>query len=1079
MDAQEFEERRLDFIRGASLFVVTTFVIIGMFWYLPAQAGQVQSISFSPMSSAPITCNSSNTGSLYVDTSGALNICNGSNYNAVVTGGGTTQLNAGYVTGGTFGSLSSAGNYAFDTNTLFIDATNHRVGIGTTNPSVKLEVSDGSSAILGITKTGTGAGTMQLIEDGVYPRIFGPSSSNFYLGVTGDSVGAALTLKPGGNVGINTTSPGTNLDVNGNIQSSVYYDRDNTNYYMDLGANTLPYSITTAGSVGIGTTSPGARLDVWGGAIQNRYGFASLPGVSLMEDGDNGRIRIYSATGGSPNAYTYEIQNARTSLQIGYVLKDRGTELSSDFTNLFTLTNSGNVSVSGGISISPSSVYGFGGTDTSISYLATNKIGFANAAGTQALTVNTSNGHIGIGTTSPTTILDIGGGYDYINTSGTYQIVPTTAKTIQVHDINNSALNLVSDANTDGAILGAVMFSRSGGQSDAHFNVAGIRAVEAGTGPLAGAALQFYTKQNCCGMTAPRMSIDNLGNVGINTTNPTSKLMVSGGDVAIPDATEANDTFAATVGYVKSAVAGGSGSSVGYWTLSGSNLYSDSASYNVGIGTTSPGAKLDVAGNQFLTGATAYNYIDFKPSGTQKAIIGMSGPIKGDSSQDLGLFAEIGQGIAFMSGGSATTRMYIDTSGNVGIGTTSPGSPLEVYSAGADNTLTTNMYLSAAHGTNRQIALGFGRSDHYNAYQSRIVSNMSSVTTYGSTLQIQTMGGSSPGIWNTGLFINSAGNVGINTNSPGTNLDVNGNTNSSIYYDRDNTNYYMDPAANTMPYSINTAGAVSFGGYELLKGTKTDVVTASGTGDLTIPLGLYNVGSNIRINFNASGGWAEGGVDFDLNSTWSNYPQVTVLSDTANFAPRVTFYAQPNGSPNWGSVWLFAVWTNNSPSKSSSNTVTFRINSSGNFDISNTTSTIGWTQLSSYNLVNTGGNIGIGTESPSAKLQVNGDYYSPTVVKGNCSGAVTIDWSQGNTQHCVLTGNVTFTFTNGQSGGNYRIILKQDSTGSRTVTWPSNVRWGGTGLPTLSTAPNNTDYVGFIYNGVDSKYDGVAFNSGF
>ncbi|MCX6761482.1 MAG: hypothetical protein NTY33_01355 [Candidatus Moranbacteria bacterium] len=46
---------------------------------------------------------------------------------------------------------------------------------------------------------------------------------------------------------------------------------------------------------------------------------------------------------------------------------------------------------------------------------------------------------------------------------------------------------------------------------------------------------------------------------------------------------------------------------------------------NVGIGTASPGAKLDVAGTQWLTGTTSTNYIDFKPSGTQKAIIGMAG----------------------------------------------------------------------------------------------------------------------------------------------------------------------------------------------------------------------------------------------------------------------------------------------------------------------------------------------------------------------------------------------------------------------------------------------------------------------
>jgi hypothetical protein len=129
--------------------------------------------------------------------------------------------------------------------------------------------------------------------------------------------------------------------------------------------------------------------------------------------------------------------------------------------------------------------------------------------------------------------------------------------------------------------------------------------------------------------------------------------------------------------------------------------------------------------------------------------------------------------------------------------------------------------------------------------------------------------------------------------------------------------------------------------------------------------------------------------------------------------------------------------------------------------------------------IDTSGNVGIGTTSPAHKLDIDGSYYSRTVEKGNCTGAITIDWNAGNTQRCVLTGATTFTFSNGQSGGNYRLILKQDATGSRTVTWPATVRWGAGGAPTLTTTINTTDYVGFLYNGADTKYDGIAFNAGF
>jgi hypothetical protein len=96
---------------------------------------------------------------------------------------------------------------------------------------------------------------------------------------------------------------------------------------------------------------------------------------------------------------------------------------------------------------------------------------------------------------------------------------------------------------------------------------------------------------------------------------------------------------------------------------------------------------------------------------------------------------------------------------------------------------------------------------------------------------------------------------------------------------------------------------------------------------------------------------------------------------------------------------------------------------------------------------------------------------------------MTIDWSAGNTQHVILTSGpatpVAFTFTNGQAGARYTLILKQDGTGGRTVTWPGTVRWGSAGQPILSTAINTTDYVGFQYNGVDGKFDNIAFNAGF
>lgn len=61
----------------------------------------------------------------------------------------------------------------------------------------------------------------------------------------------------------------------------------------------------------------------------------------------------------------------------------------------------------------------------------------------------------------------------------------------------------------------------------------------------------------------------------------------------------------------------------------------------------------------------------------------------------------------------------------------------------------------------------------------------------------------------------------------------------------------------------------------------------------------------------------------------------------------------------------------------------------------------------------------------------------------------------------TLTANTTLTLSGAVTGQSWGVtlILRQDATGSRTVSWPSGTKWAGGAAPTLSTAANSVDIV--------------------
>lgn len=192
----------------------------------------------------------------------------------------------------------------------------------------------------------------------------------------------------------------------------------------------------------------------------------------------------------------------------------------------------------------------------------------------------------------------------------------------------------------------------------------------------------------------------------------------------------------------------------GYWTLSGTNLYPNELSWNIGIGTTSPTSKLDVSSGSSTSVAIFDN---FGPSG------GGGGELllqHRDNSGNRVTYASVkgyatdgstgtsGGALVFKTvNGTLAERARIDRYGNVGIGTTSPAAKLDIYGEASPTML--KIGSTSITNTIRLTANTIGQGDiDYNN------------------------GGAGTGQFNfkpegtTVLSVVSSGNVGIGTASP-------------------------------------------------------------------------------------------------------------------------------------------------------------------------------------------------------------------------------------------------------------------------------------------------------------------------
>jgi hypothetical protein len=299
---------------------------------------------------------------------------------------------------------------------------------------------------------------------------------------------------------------------------------------------------------------------------------------------------------------------------------------------------------------------------------------------------------------------------------------------------------------------------------------------------------------------------DNGTNVGIGTSTPNEKLSVIGAVFAgngmiiqgySAGASGLNVEMGVTGGYAQFNSYNRTSSAYGQFRLDGSTILLNTGSGgSIGINTTNPTYKLDTIG---VVRATA----GFQFGGSDGVV--SQGQLTISSSNTY--FDYLGF-LAFRQNFGSSESMRITSAGNVGIGTSSPATKFHVYGG--------NITIDNPSGTDSQIIFAKAGVSKYELYYENV----------GNSLFIYDRSSSAYR-----FFINSSGNVGIGTNSPGAKLEVYVNDNSLTGAKVTNVSSGAGAAAitnysnGTVSHYFGTLGA-SYAGYGVLLANEGFVYTA-------------------------------------------------------------------------------------------------------------------------------------------------------------------------------------------------------------------------------------------------------------
>jgi len=520
---------------------------------------------------------------------------------------------------------------------------------------------------------------------------------------------------------------------------------------------------------------------------------------ALLDNDEIGKIRFYGSDGNDFANYAAEIlaeidgTPANNNMPGSLVFKT--TASGATPTERLRIAANGTTTIAGNLDCSS-------GIDVTGAITGTGDL----TIDTNTLHVDSSDNRVGIGTTSPTGKLSIA--------SGTFQTTTPTSTGDDLVISGNQSLGIQFLTLASGTSNNNIYF---GDTDDPDIGM--IRYAHADN------SMQFRTNTNLA------MTIDSSGDVGIGTSDPTNQLHVH-------DNTAANDTPEIKIESFRPSMrlkdrSSGSASA----EIVGDNglIFRVSAPVDDNTALTQR-MVIESSGNIVANFDGSSETGQFQIADGSASSPGLT--FWADGSADTGIFRSGANTLGFSTGGSP--RMLIDSSGNVGIDTTSPDSALHVYKQTNDRTARF-----------QRISTQF--------IDIKQTSGINSFTSTGKNFEIGTAD-SNDLIFDTNdqprMTIDSSGDVGIGTSSPNAKLEVAGSSvriRSTANSSDGLLDFYGQNTSNGA--IIRSFGSDGSAGHFHFRNANNSAMTIDSSGNVGI--GTTSPNSRLNLNIGADQNWLQ------------------------------------------------------------------------------------------------------------------------------------------------------------------------------------------------------------------------------